>query len=259
MSRFDPESYRRYRVTYPESLFHVLRPAIAAAAGAGSALSFQRFYPAAIEFTWVDPDPAMLEASSDLVFPEQVSVRRIAAASHEWILQPGAPVDLDLALIGSAWHWMNASATLDVLSQVLVPGGGAFVFEYQFPKAVGHPAAPALNEWTRREFNLKWRDVSQVPRGSLRELTACFLEHRDFSEDSRRMCVERVLLGAEQFFGVIVSQSRYLAFERGLPDDVARRTAREALLNEIRARWPAEDAIPFEYGFEGFCFRRRVV
>jgi len=269
MSRFDSGLYRRYRIQYPAGLFMPLRPLLGAlvrsrlrvldlGAGTGnSAFSFQTFYQGAVEFTLIDPDPAMLEASEEGAFPEQTVLRRIAAPSEGWASHPGAPREADLALIGSAWHWMKAGPTIEVLSRAIIRGGGVFIFEYQFPKAVEHSPASGLNEWIRREFNLRWRDPAQVPRGSLRELTAGFRDHAGFCEESRVSCRERVRLSPEELSGVIQSQSRYLAFERGLPDEAARSSARQDLMNGLRARWSGEEPIPFEYEFEGFLFRRR--
>jgi SAM-dependent methyltransferase len=269
MAKFEPESYRQYRVQYPENLFDPLRSLLGPStprplrvldlgAGTGnSAASFYRFYSGEIEFTLVDPDPKMLQAIALEHFEERATVITHASESH---LIPQGRCEsekFDLVLIGSAWHWMNAPATLAMLASEVRSGGGVFVFEYQFPKAVDHAGSLALNEWVRREFNLKWKEPSQKPRGSLRELTEPFRNHSEFSERSRVELKERALLRAEDFHGVIVSQSRYLAYERSLLDEGVQLLARESLLKNLTEFWSSESTLPFEYGYEGILFRAR--
>ena len=274
MSRFEPDSYRQYRVHYPEALFQPLRPLLGPissrpirvldlGAGTGnSAASFSIAYPGEIEFTLVDPDPKMLGAIDLSLFSSRVQFTKVSAESHEIPFEESsspfkAEISFDLALIGSAWHWMNASATLDRLIQVLRPGGGVFVFEYQFPKAVGEASSGSLNEWIRREFNLRWKESNQKPRGSLRELTESFRRHFDFSEYARCECKAGAALSARDFQGVITSQSRYLAYERGLLDEGARQESRDGLLDRLEPFWNGHSDLKFEYGYEGFLFRRR--
>jgi hypothetical protein len=199
----------------------------------------------------------MLASVESLPFESRAQVSTLARESHQIPLSLESHQKYDVALVGSAWHWMKGPETLEALTRVLNPGAALFVFEYQFPKAVGPLPPLELNEWVRREFNLKWKEPDQKPRGSLRELTEPLRSHIEFSEMAKSECQERVSLGARDFHGVIVSQSRYLAYERGLSDEASRLFTRDALLESLKGFWQEEAGIPFEYGFEGRLFRKR--
>jgi SAM-dependent methyltransferase len=272
MAVFDPDTYRQHRIFYPSALFEPLKPVLGPrsdkiirvldlGAGTGnSAWSFRQFYPGEIDFTLIDPDPAMLERVPLLDFGPGTRVRTRIASSHEI---KSAPPDgsleqshFDIALAGSAWHWMHPSETIRALEARLLPGGAFFVFEYRFPRVTGGGDAFHLNEWIRRNFNLHWKTPDQKPRGSLRELTEPLRAHDSFCERASVECVGEFEIDPEGFAGVVVSQSRYLAYERTLPDEAARGRARSELIREIKNRWPESRPMRLHYEFQGFLFAR---
>jgi SAM-dependent methyltransferase len=265
MSKFDPGSYLRSRVEYPVALFSPLSTFVGTQAGslrvldlgAGtglSARSFLRFFPEVDSLLLVDPDPAMLavaEASfAGSGFPE---VGTLVSGGENL----GTPDPVDLVLVGSAWHWMNTRSTIEAIRRVLRPGGCLFVFEYQFPKAKGVEGA-GLNEWIRRAFNRDWKESDQSPRGSLKELVSGFHAHPDFAFRGESRVEQDAEMGVEDLFGVIVSQSRYLAFERRLDGPGVDRQ-RQGLLEDLRQNWGERPMLAFSYRFHGIRFQVRNV
>lgn len=264
MARFDPASYQRYRVGYPSELFALLNPFLGplsgeavrvADLGAGtgiSAASFLRHFPAVSAMCLSDPDPRMLErADFSGEFPD-LRVQRVCSTAEAF--SPREPVDG--ILIGSAWHWMNPHLVLDQVIRVLRPGGFLLVFEYQFPKAIGHARAPELNEWVRRQFNQVWRAPGQTPRGSLGELLEPVRKHRDFAWRGSRSLLQTQDLDATEFEGVVVSQSRYLAHESTL-SPAQKSAEREAMREMLSGFWSPSVLIPFEYRYEAQVFQAR--
>jgi SAM-dependent methyltransferase len=266
MARFDPASYERYRVGYPAGLFAPLNarlgpllgqePHIAdLGAGTGiSAASFLAHFPEVGTLYLSDPDPRMLD-QADLAGKFAGSrVERICSPAESF----ACPVPLDGVLIGSAWHWMDPHAVLDRMVQVLKPGGFLMVFEYQFPKAVGHGKALELNEWVRRQFNQVWRAPGQIPRGAFHELLEPVRRHRDFAWRGGKSLIQTQSLEAVDFEGVIVSQSRFLAHEAALLWE-RRASDRAALRRVLEGFWMGSAQIPFEYRFEAQVFVTRPV
>ncbi len=270
MARFDPESYRRYRVDYPPAVFEPLRPLLGpgigeprviADLGAGtgiSASSFLRCFPGASRVLLVDPDPEMLKKEDcSKEFPE-VRVQTVCTSAEDFRLSSMSG-GLDGVLIGSAWHWMDPQAVLQALTLTLKPGGFLAVFEYQFPKASGEGAALRVNEWVRRQFNQAWRASGQVPRGTLDGLLEPVRGHRDFASRGGSSLEQKQALDAEDLEGVIVSQSRYLAYQATLSSTAERATARESLRESLRGLWEHSGRISFEYRFECRVFQRRFL
>ena len=136
---------------------------------------------------------------------------------------------------------------------MLRPGGVFFVMEYQFPRLEG---ALDLNEWVRREFNLKWRTPDQRPRGSLFELTAPIRASEAFSQrgELRMGHVEPFTL--EEFAGVIRSQSRYLAYE-SLMSEGLREQERVRIIEQLGKLWADRGDIRGSYSLEGYWFAKR--
>jgi ubiquinone/menaquinone biosynthesis C-methylase UbiE len=191
----------------------------------------------------------MLEVARDH-FQHDSRVISVQCAPSELI--PHSAGSFDLVLIGSAWHWMRQMETVSEIDRILVPGGGVYIFEYQFPRAVG---MPDLNEWIRVQFNTLWKPATQVPRGSLLKLTAIFRNHSDFSQvDSMAMSDQRIH-DATELMGVIVSQSRYQHFEQALPAD-ARMGKRLELQHALQQRM-SNQGCDFSYPYEGYLFRKR--
>jgi hypothetical protein len=62
----------------------------------------------------------------------------------------------------------------------------------------------------------------------------------------------------EELVGVIVSQSRYLAYESTFPEK-DRSCARAALRTSLLELWGESGRIPFQYRYESRVFHRRFV
>lgn len=267
MSRFDPAYYLRYRPAYPTELFGGLfrearargfaEPFAMADIGCGtghSALSLARAGALAgfgARILGVDPDPRMLEQARVL------AEREGFAESVEWSEGKGEASGLgdrsvDAILVGSALHWMDPWGSRDEFLRLLRPRGLVLAFEYQFPKA---PAHAGLNEWIRREFNLRWKAPDQRPRGDFDHVT------RGLREDPRLALLERrrsvpmaQVLGPEDLQGLLLSQSRVLHYEEtlgpGRLDEF-----RSRLLSELRDRMPAAGA-RFDFALTSSLFGR---
>jgi hypothetical protein len=261
MAIFDAEEYSQFRVAYPEALLSSLSAfcvpfcvksnslnVVDLGGGTGlSAKSFLKLFPWA-ELTVVEPDANMLEVARDTLkdFPKtKFALNRAEDFRFE--------SQVDLVLAGSAWHWMNQDLILKHLE--LIHASAVFIFEYQFPKA---KAASGLNDWIRREFNLKWRTTQQVPRGTLIELTQGLRDSNFFQEVGRDSLLVEREFSAEAFYGMIVSQSRYLAYEKTLSDSEKIR-GRQQLSLELESYFGSTGVIPFELFYESVLFRHRNV
>ena len=260
MAKFEAELYKKFRILYPKKLFEALKPYCKAAQsdpllvldlGAGTGLasaSFLDFYPNAL-LTLLEPDPAMLAEALELLGPQNID--SITAPAESW----ESSQEFDLVLVASAWHWMEPYSTMASILKSLKPGGVISVFEYQFPKAQGANAG-ALNEWVRRQFNVLWKPETQVPRGSLAELTEPLRACIELSQVKEVSFEESQSLNLETFLGVIRSQSRYLAYERQLSNE-EKIAYKKNLHSEIENLWGPECAVSFLYSFRAYCFRRR--
>jgi SAM-dependent methyltransferase len=257
VAKFEAENYSRFRVFYPSSLFAGIRASRVLDLGAGtgfSAHSFLKFDPYA-ELTLVEPDGKMLARAKEL-FANDANVRFVqrAAEAFDW------PVAYDLVLIGSAWHWMDRTVMQKQFEAADV--GAVFIFEYQFPKA---KFKSELNEWVRREFNLRWRTREQIPRGNLEELTEGLRNSKLFSQVKQIVIPHEELFSVEDFFGMIISQSRFLAYEATL--ELSERNAyRQKLFLELKEVWglqkeehESENKLMFHLPYEGLLFRRRMI
>jgi SAM-dependent methyltransferase len=265
MSKFDPESYLRYRIEYPKDLFAPLAsfvclnpdPLRVIDLGAGTGLgtrSFLKFYSRIETVTLIDPDSGMLSAARDLNSTEKCEVSTLVFSGEEFVV----PRPADLILVGSAWHWMNTQGTIEAIRRALKPGGVLFVFEYQFPKAREEGAGARINEWIRRTFNSKWKESDQKPRGSLEELLQGFHDHTEFGFRGEARLVQEFALTLPDLFGVILSQSRYLAYERKF-DPAQIPAIRAAVFQELQEIWGQNESLLFSYRFHGVRFQIRSV
>lgn len=266
MAKFEPESYSKFRILYPEKLFEGLKsfcrsspdqPLRVLDLGSGtglSAASFASFFSGPpVEFVLIEPDSAMLAASMKTLEAGEILVERLCGSAEDFTLS--RPVDL--VLVGSAWHWMQAEQTIQSLLKALRPGGALFIFEYQFPKAKTEDGLK-LNEWVRRSFNLKWKPDLQKPRGSLFEITEKIRSHSEFSQISQAEVIQEQALGVEQFLGAIISQSRFLDYEKKLSSVLALEE-RGRLRAELEKFWGSDQKLSFQYSFQGLVFRRRSI
>jgi SAM-dependent methyltransferase len=258
MSRFDPEFYRRYRPYYPAELFAPLGAALRArglASGAieiadigcgtgHSAASLLGSGLAGARVTGVDPDPAMLAAAREICAEARFQVGSGEATG----LASGV---FDAVTVGSAFHWMDAPRAREEFARLLRPRGLVMVYEYQFPKALAHPE---LNEWIRREFNLRWKAPGQKPRGDFAAVTACFREDPRFERMGDRKVPMVLELKPADLTGLLLSQSRVLHYEAGMSG--AERAEFQAwLAAEMEARL-GEGGDRFDFGLQAGLFGR---
>lgn len=255
MSRFDPEFYRRYRPFYPAELYSGLASELArrsqaepysvADIGCGTGHSSASLLRSGLRarITGVDPDPAMLEAARAICPTIGDDARFVRGSGEATGLPAGA---FDAVTIGSALHWMDASRTREEVARILRPAGLLLVYEYQFPKAEAHPE---LNEWIRREFNLRWKAPGQKPRGDFTAVTAGFREDPRFGVLEDRKVSMRLSLGAEQLTGLILSQSRVLHYEAPM-SHAEKADFRGRLASEVRGRLAASGDT-FDFSLQG--------
>ncbi len=223
MARFDPDLYRRYRPYYPAALFEELPKLLLARSfsepfeivdlGCGTGHSSASLLKSGIRarVRGIDPDAAMLdrarEVTADLSVDFSIGQGELTGLESE---------SADAAIVASALHWMEPQATCTEIGRILKPRGILQVFEYQFPKCA---ELPELNEWIRREFNLRWKAPQQKPRGDLFELTRLYRATPWKSLDpagSPRRVKMNLSLRAEDLVGLILSQSRVLHYENTL-------------------------------------------
>jgi SAM-dependent methyltransferase len=261
MARFDPESYVRYRISYPTSVFEGLRPWVGSIGGSSgirvvdlgagtgySSLSLIRALPVS-DVVLIEPDASMLDVAVQTLANLGVQVQCRIASGED----PVGISGVDLVMAASSWHWMDPGRTLESIKEMLRPGGAFYVFEYQFPKLEG---AVEINEWVRREFNLRWRAEGQRPRGSLWELTQPVRGHVSFSQRGALQVEHTQEFTLEEFAGVIRSQSRYLAYEAKLQESL-RGLERERMVEGLRQFWGGRKSFPGSYSLEGYWFVKR--
>ena len=202
-----------------------------------------------------------IEAHLVDVDAERLAVARARLEKDHWVksfscspaeLIPHSDESFDVVLIGSAWHWMKAEQALCEIERVLKPGGVVFIFEYQFPKALNHGE---LNDWIRIQFNTVWKPQTQVPRGTLKELTASWRIHDQFSQRSALSLVGERTHDASELAGVIASQSRYQHYEQSLaePEQLLERARLQKNLED----WMRSGICGFSYSYEGYLFKKR--
>ena len=257
------EDYVLYRFGYPESLLSPLRQFLRPShdknakcvldLGCGTGLvteSFLGFYPLQSQIHLMDPDPMMLQQAKDR-FQSHSNIATLVCAPSEKIPFPDGT--FDFVLIGSAWHWMIADQSLFEIERVLKPGGGVFIFEYQFPKALEYSE---LNDWIRIQFNTHWKPAVQKPRGSLREITKCWRDHSQFSQIHEGVVIQNRAHDARALTGVIASQSRYQDYEKNFKS-AERIKIREALEGKL-SEFLKHQLVNFRYEYEGYLFKKRL-
>lgn len=258
MSRFDPDFYLRYRPFYPAETFSGLaerlrsrglgEPYQVVDLGCGTGHSIVSLFRSGVfgsqtvNFVGIDPDPEMLERARILTEKEGMGHVDLRLGIGE-----GTGLDdssADVISVGSAFHWMDPAAARREFLRVLKPQGVVRIFEYQFPKAAN---LPELNEWIRREFNLRWKAPEQKPRGRLRQLAEAFVQGSDLrilAEARPKMELE---LSAEDLTGLVLSQSRVLHYEETLDGDLARVRFRAVTRDKLEDLMRGEPSARFDF------------
>ncbi len=262
-SLFSSKDYVLYRFDYPDELFLPIRAFMLPREpeqnfhvldlGCGTGLVTESFLRSSYPNTrmhLIDVDATMLSEAKER-FKGLDEIESIQCSKAENI--PLADHSLDLILIGSAWHWMQPNEVVAEVDRVLKPGGAIYIFEYQFPKSLHHQE---LNDWIRKQFNTQWKPESQVPRGSLKELTQCWRNHRNFAQWNQISFLSHRNHHASELAGVIFSQSRYQHFEKRFSPD-QQRIKRKELTEQLFEKM-GEGHLAFSYLYEGYVWRKRV-
>jgi SAM-dependent methyltransferase len=219
MAKFDPDFYQQFRPLYPTELYGELPAFLAqrgftapfqiADIGCGTGHSTLSLFRSGLELglIGVDPDPAMLAKARELDGLKGQPAQFLLGSGEK----TGLPdLSADVITVGSAFHWMDAQKAQKEFLRILKPRGLFLVYEYQFPKCA---ALPELNEWIRREFNLRWKAPLQTPRGDFEQVTQVFRASSRWRLLSDRRVPMMLRLSPEDLSGLIFSQSRVLHFE----------------------------------------------
>lgn len=244
VGKFNPEFYLRFRPLYPVETFSGLRqelvrrgfrePFRIADIGCGTGHSAASLLRSGIsaEIIGVDPDPGMIAHAAENLATQVGSGESTGLAGQS----------IDAVLVGSAFHWMDAELARDEFVRILKPRGLVRIFEYQFPKAV---SAQELNEWIRRQFNLRWKAPGQVPRGDFQQVTNIFARDSRFKPTGQGRPPMILDLGWEELAGLILSQSRVLHYEQTLSE--SDRAGFIRTLGQTLREFLAERRIAFDF------------
>ena len=219
MSKFDSQFYSRYRPLYPGGLYAtwkthldaggICSPYQALDVGCGTGHSILSACRGGVDASWtaLDSDPEMLTEARSFLRTHAGAVNYVVASAERL---PFESETLDLVQVASAFHWMRAEETASEFLRVLRMNGLLAMCEYQFPKSKD---LLNLNEWIRREFNLRWKAPQQRPRGSFKEITSIFRQNPRFQllEDGPHPMM--LSMSADDLLGLLLSQSRVLHFE----------------------------------------------
>jgi ubiquinone/menaquinone biosynthesis C-methylase UbiE len=262
MAKFNAVDYRQFRPFYPAETFRGLKeellkngfiePFTISDIGCGtghSAISLLRTGMAA-HVIGIDPDPRMLEQARVWVHSEKIKTIDFQIGQGERTGLESRSVDA--VLVGSAFHWMNPEQARNEFARILKPNGIIRIFEYQFPKAQHRPE---LNEWIRRQFNLRWKAIAQKPRGTLTQMTEGFrkdIRFRSLSSGRPPMIQE---LSASELSGLLFSQSRVLCFEETL--SISEKSNFRQEVEETVQMWMGSQSATFDFklGWHDFALK----
>jgi ubiquinone/menaquinone biosynthesis C-methylase UbiE len=138
--------YQRFRLAYPDRLlrrviaFTGLAPGAAVLdLGTGPGLLAVPLAAAGMRVTAADPEPDMLDAAAEAAARAGVTLELWRGGSYELRPDHGP---YRLVTMGRAFHWMERTATLELLQQIIVPGGAIALFHDSHPDTVE-------NRWTK--------------------------------------------------------------------------------------------------------------
>ena len=180
------------------------------------------FAPYAGEVTAIDPEPAMLRIAAEQAAKSGVRLKVLEGNSYTL---DGSLGPFELVTIGRAFHWMDRPRTLEILDQLIRPGGAVALFSTR------HPDVPE-NEWLKDYDSLADSyGEADSPRRIRR--SADWVPHEavlldsSFSELRRIGIIERRLTPLEQLV------TRALSFSITSPGRIGARA--DALAEAIRA------------------------
>jgi ubiquinone/menaquinone biosynthesis C-methylase UbiE len=139
-------AFYHHRLFYPDRLIRRVIALTGLAAGdavldlgTGPGLLAVPFAQAGMAVTAADPEPLMLDAAAAAAQAANVSLSLFQGGSYELTPQMGP---YRLVAIGRAFHWMDRTATMDMLDRIIAPGGAVVLFHD------AHPDVPE-NRWFR--------------------------------------------------------------------------------------------------------------
>jgi len=257
-SKFDSKSYRAFRPLYPKELYLPFLKALKLspepltvldlACGTGQSLETLVSMDSRFHFKALDHDPMMIQEA------QQYFQKNHPQFKIDWQLGSAEKTSLenssiDAVLVGSAIHWFEPLKTLVEINRILRPQGPLFIFEYQFPRSIKNQE---LNQWIKTQFNILWKAPHQKPRGSLKELVKPYLDNFELLEVlSPEMYLD---LSVDDFFGDLISQSRYLHYESTLNDIQNYRTE---IHQKIASFFESKTDI-FDFQLKGFLLQKKI-
>jgi SAM-dependent methyltransferase len=152
-----PGVARRYAVGRPY-VHHVVGSEIlrrcgqvgtAADIGSGTGLSARALLGGAETVVGVDPSVEMLSAAY-----RHANIRYVAGAAEQL---PLASSSIDLATMGSAFHWCDRQAVFGELERVVRRGGGVAIYDVEL---AGLAESPSLVDWLRGDY---WASLPRCP------------------------------------------------------------------------------------------------
>jgi SAM-dependent methyltransferase len=186
--------YDRYRPRYPEALFDDLvemarrgpgDPVIEF--GAGTGIATAPLVDRGLVVTAIEPAQAMAAVAA-----EKLGERATVAVGRfeEWV--PADPVELVVAF--NAWHWVNPEVAVDLVAELITPGG---VFAAVWTEVVSWGQAP-FEDLLAQAFGSPWPKDAGPVISSLRRVEE---DDRFSGFEVRRHRFERVL-DADTFVAV---------------------------------------------------------
>lgn len=241
------QAYRRYRPTYPASVFAYLcelvgqRRDVCVELGAGSGQATGDLLPLFGEVIAVEPDAAMAR----LIPPDPrltISVER-----GEDVRLP--PACADAVVAAAALHWMDEAAILKAAGAWLRPGGVFFAFGFGPPQ---YPAAPAGLASLLGQLRRDQRVHEHAVLTGIRPYRETLGESGVFAQTGARETYASFVWTPQELAGYLVSTSGGQARARASGDaarhgDLLAEAIAEAARGPIRVRFPVEIA----YGVTG--------
>lgn len=124
--------YDRFRPSYPDELFHLIRRRLGlpgrplvADLGAGTGRATLAMAALGWRVTAVEPGRPMLDVLRARATAEGLLVAMLQASAEATGLDPGS---VDLVTAAQAFHWFDAALAVPEIARILRPGGGVALF-----------------------------------------------------------------------------------------------------------------------------------